>query len=189
MVKYGQPPSPRLFKRGLGRLGRFICRHTNYSKSGYNDLAWWRNRGLSGTANTPNEPIDYLVDSSNPVGKPGILVALASGPRAVQLSQMDDDTRTVTVLDYIQKVLGQAPGHPAEVVVMDWISEPWSCGGFASRRAIGGWCDPHNSWMLSLDCIHVAGTETAAEWRSYMEGAIQSAERASTEVLNAMGKD
>lgn len=150
------------------------------------DHAWWREKGLSGIANTPDEPIEALADSSAPDGKPGILVAFASGSRAVQLSQMDNETRKATTLAYLQEVLGQASGHLTDFVSMDWISEPFSQGGFASRWGIGGWSRQQNS-LISLDhCIHVAGTETATEWRSYMEGALQSAERASIEVLNAM---
>jgi monoamine oxidase len=34
--------------------------------------------------------------------------------------------------------------------------------------------------------IHWAGTETATVWTGYMEGALQSGERASAEVLRAM---
>ena len=37
--------------------------------------------------------------------------------------------------------------------------------------------------------IHFAGTETATEWRSYMEGALQSAERASAEVAAAISHE
>lgn len=150
------------------------------------DHAWWREKGLSGIANTPDEPIEALADSSSPDGKPGILVAFASGLRAVQLSQMESETRKAAILAYLQKVLGQASKHPTDFVSMDWISEPFSQGGFASRWGIGGWSRQQNS-LMSLDHgIHVAGTETAAEWRSYMEGALQSAERVSTEVLSAM---
>jgi monoamine oxidase len=152
------------------------------------DHAWWRNQGLSGIANTPNEPIDFLADGSSHAGKPGILVALASGARAMQLSLMENETRKATVLAYVQKVLGDASGHLTDFVSMDWISEPFSRGGYASRQAIGGWSSQENSFMRSLSYIHVAGTETATEWRSYMEGALQAAERASTEVLRAMNK-
>jgi len=34
---------------------------------------------------------------------------------------------------------------------------------------------------------HWAGTETATEWSGYMDGALQSGERAAAEVLAALG--
>lgn len=68
------------------------------------------------------------------------------------------------------------------------MSEPWSRGGFASRRAIGQWTDQKNVLAAPYGPIHFAGTETATEWRSYMEGALQSAERASAEVMRSLGQ-
>ncbi len=152
------------------------------------ERAWWRDLGLSGTADTPSEPIGFLADSSNNAGQPGILVALASGTHAKSLSQMDSETRKTLILNYIQKVLGEAPVPLKDFVSMNWISEPWSLGGYASRRAIGGWINCQNTLTTPCDPIHFAGTETATEWRSYMEGALQSAERASTEVINALNR-
>ena len=150
--------------------------------------AWWRDLGLSGTADTPGEPIDFLVDSSNKAGEPGILVAFASGSSAASLSQIDSETRQTIIMTYIQKILGKAPASPQYFVSMDWISEPWSCGGYASRRAIGEWINWQDTLTTSRAPLHFAGTETATEWRSYIEGALQSAERASKEVINALNR-
>lgn len=36
--------------------------------------------------------------------------------------------------------------------------------------------------------IHFVGTETAFEWKGYMEGAVRSGERGAQEVLLAMNK-
>ena len=152
------------------------------------ECAWWRDFGLSGTANTPNEPIEFLTDSSHKAGEPGILVAFASGTHAVSLSQTDSETRKTLILSHIQKVLGEAPVPLKYFFSMDWISEPWSCGGYASRRAIGGWVNWQNTLAKPCDPIHFAGTETATEWRSYIEGALQSAERASAEVISALNR-
>lgn len=155
------------------------------------DRAWWRDAGLSGTADTPGEQISFLVDASNDAGRPGILVALATGPHAESLSQMDDATRKVTVMSHVQRVLGgsgDSPTQPRNFFSMDWISEPCSLGGYASRRTVGQWTDQKDTLTASRGPIHFAGTETATEWRSYMEGALQSAERASTEVINEIGR-
>jgi monoamine oxidase len=152
------------------------------------DHAWWRDRGLSGVTSTPTEIISTLVDSSGFDGKPGILAAFSSGQRAVQLSLMDDETRYKAVLSYLDNVLGKASGQLTDFISMDWTSEEWSQGGYASRRSIGGWSDSH-TLTYPFDGIHFAGTETATEWRSLMEGALQSGERASREVLNALSAE
>jgi monoamine oxidase len=50
--------------------------------------------------------------------------------------------------------------------------------GVLSRGA--AWGPPHGR-------IHVAGTEAAAAWTGYMEGAVEAGERAAAEVAAALG--
>ena len=151
------------------------------------ERAWWRDLGLNGSADTPKEPIEFMADSSNDAGSPGVLVAFSSATHATSLSQIDEESRKSIVLTHIQKILGKAPVPVKHFNSMDWISEPWSCGGYGSRRAIGGWIDRQNP-NTPCDPIHFAGTETATEWRSYMEGALQSAERASAEIIDVLNR-
>lgn len=44
--------------------------------------------------------------------------------------------------------------------------------------------------VLRAPCgrVHFVGTETAYEWKGYMEGAVRSGERGAQEVLLAMNK-
>lgn len=152
------------------------------------DRAWWRDAGLSGTASSSNGPISTLIDGSNPSGQPGVLIALATGPHASILEQMDGDARKAMVLAHIERLLGKAPQQPDDVLSTNWMAEAWSRGGYAARRAIGGWIDQEHGLGEAHGAIHFAGTETATAWRSYMEGALQSAERASAEVIAALQK-
>jgi len=148
--------------------------------------AWWREAGLSGTAFSPDSPVGYIVDASNDAGKAGIIVAFANGPSAITLGKMDAEKRRATVLMHIQRMLGDAPAEATDFFSTDWMSEPWSRGGYASRRGVGRWSQHQGPLNAPCGTIHFAGTETATEWRSYMEGALQSAERASAEVTRAL---
>ena len=152
------------------------------------ERAWWRDRGLSGAADTPSEIIETLADTSIGEASPGVLVAITSGDHAVQLSQMDDESKQAVVLAHIDNVLGKSPSPPQQFFSMDWIREPYSLGGYASRQGIGGWTAQKNPLAQPFGRIHFAGTETATEWRSYMEGALQSAERASQEICHAVSQ-
>jgi monoamine oxidase len=71
--------------------------------------------------------------------------------------------------------------HPIAARSIDWSADPWSLGGYASRRPISGWSAAPDLFASSQR-IHFAGSETASEWRSFMEGALQSAERAADAV-------
>ena len=72
---------------------------------------------------------------------------------------------------------------------MDWINQQYSCGSYASRRTMGDWVNKREALARPVGLIHFAGTETATEWKSYMEGALQSAERASAEVMAAISNE
>ncbi|MEL7332844.1 MAG: NAD(P)/FAD-dependent oxidoreductase [Cyanobacteria bacterium J06560_2] len=150
------------------------------------DNAWWRLDGFSGIADTPAEPIDFMADSSAEDSDSGVLVAFASGPNAIQMSELDDGTRKSIVLSHVQKILGKSSAEPTHFSSTDWSAEPYSCGGYASRRPVGSWTE-YRSFLTDFNSpVHLAGTETAEVWRSYMEGALQSAERASEEILSEM---
>jgi monoamine oxidase len=77
---------------------------------------------------------------------------------------------------------GSPVQDPVEARSVDWSADPFSLGGYASRRGIGGWIAapdlfaPHGR-------LHFAGSETANRWRSFMDGAVQSGLRAAGEIL------
>ena len=49
----------------------------------------------------------------------------------------------------------------------------------------GGWTGFGRALRTPVGRIHWAGTETATEWMGYVEGALQSGERAAAEVIRA----
>jgi monoamine oxidase len=150
------------------------------------EQAWWRLDGLNGQVIAPNGPIEHLADASDPAGSPGILIAFATASRADQLAALEEGQRKTLILDHIRNSLGEAPTPPIAVHSIDWIGDSWSQGGYASRLGLG--CSSGDQPCLAdpIGRVHFAGTETASQWRSYMEGALQSGERASREVLNSL---
>ena len=52
----------------------------------------------------------------------------------------------------------------------------------------GGLTEFENVLRASAGRIHFVGTETAYEWKGYMEGAVRSGERGAQEVLWAMNR-
>ncbi|USK72462.1 TAXI family TRAP transporter solute-binding subunit [Peribacillus asahii] len=73
---------------------------------------------------------------------------------------------------------------PIEFYEKDWTEEPWIRGGYAAHFP-PGIIISFGEWLHQpIGPIHWASTETADEWKFYMEGAIQSGERAAKEVLN-----
>jgi monoamine oxidase len=151
------------------------------------DQAWWRLGGLNGMVAAPEGPIDHLVDGSNPEGRPGVLIAFATAHRAERLAAMEACPRQALILEHIRSSLGEAPAAPKAFHSIDWSADPLAQGGYASR--LGPGCSTGDQPRLAdpIGRVHFAGTETASQWRSYMEGALESGERAAKEVLAALG--
>lgn len=144
---------------------------------------FWREQGLSGSFLNPGGICSAGLDASPPDGGAGTLVVFstsASGRRLGQTTHEPD--RIEKVLEWLRSVAG--PNVPAPIAArsIDWNADPWSLGGYASRRGQGGWTEAPDLFA-PVGNIHFAGTETANEWRSFMEGALQSAERAAHAVL------
>jgi monoamine oxidase len=140
--------------------------------------AFWRDAGLSGEAYQARGAIRAVVDLCDPGGQAALL-ALVVGPEAARWSARDPAERRAAVLAELAGLFGDEAAAPAEIVEHDWGRDPWSAGcvaGMAPGTALAAWRGPHGR-------VHLAGTESAASWPGYLEGAIEAGERAAAEVL------
>jgi monoamine oxidase len=148
---------------------------------------FWRDEGRSGEVVATDGPLSVVFDNSpfggDGPGDRGALLAFSVGSQARAISGLSADARRAQVIERVQKWFGPAAAKPLEYSEKDWSTDPWTRGcptgilppgvvstfGPALRRPAGR--------------IHWAGTESATEWTGYMEGAVESGERAATEVL------
>ncbi|ESQ74781.1 NAD(P)/FAD-dependent oxidoreductase [Asticcacaulis sp. AC402] len=143
---------------------------------------WWRDRGLSGDVFSPGSAFNAALDGSPANGGVGILVLFATAATARRLSQTQAECERISkALDWLRSLGGSPMPNPIAARSIDWNADPWSLGGYASRRPIRGWSATPDLFAASQR-VHFAGSETATEWRSFMEGALQSAERAADAV-------
>jgi hypothetical protein len=68
-----------------------------------------------------------------------------------------------------------------------WLEDPWGRCGYGGFFTPGGWLAYGPALIAPVGPIHWAGTETSTRWNGYMDGAVQSADRAVAEVLAALG--
>ncbi len=142
---------------------------------------WRRELGFNGQISSVREGFNFFADLSYESG-PGILVGLVGGSRSERI----DDLGETKLQELFQKDVRDAFGkfvNPVTFYHHDWNRDPDILGGYAGRRRIGDWKLGGNCLAIPFGRIHFAGTETATEWRSYVEGAFQSGERASKEVI------
>jgi monoamine oxidase len=87
------------------------------------------------------------------------------------------------VLAELAGFFGPEAERPTEYLEQDWTAEPWTGGCSAGFTTPGALSRYGPALREPIGRIHFAGSETAQEYFGYMEGAIESGERAAREVL------
>jgi monoamine oxidase len=150
------------------------------------DRPFWRNEGLTGQAVGDADPVRLTFDNSPPEGGRGVLLGFIEGELARAWTRRDAGERRRAVLESFAAYFGPQALAARDYVEHDWSSEPWSRGCYVGFTAPGVLLDYGEEVRRPAGRIHWAGTETATVWNGYMEGAVQSGERAAREVLAAL---
>ncbi|UKZ93486.1 uncharacterized protein TrAFT101_008401 [Trichoderma asperellum] len=145
---------------------------------------FWR-EGLGGEFLVLDDPGFVVFDSSSPDG-PGHLCFLVAGTPVRQLDTLDSNSRCDLLLSRLVPHLGNRVMQPVDWHEKAWHSDEY-CGGGYLAYPIAGTSEgllpmPHEP----INNLHWAGTETAQEHPGYLEGAVQSGERAACEVAHAL---
>ncbi|NHN28235.1 flavin monoamine oxidase family protein [Paenibacillus agricola] len=150
------------------------------------DCPFWRQQGHSGIGYYEHGPVKATLDSSPPDRDEGVLIALVSGNDAKYFSRITGEQRKKSVLSCLEKAFGIKAQNPLSYIDKDWSADEWSMGGYGAHFKSGMLTAYGPSLYEPIGAIHWAGSETATEYRLFMEGAIQSGERAATEVLHVL---
>jgi monoamine oxidase len=152
------------------------------------DRPFWRDDGLTGEAVSDAGPLETTFDNSPPGDEaPGVLVGFISGPAAAEHALTSESERRRRVTECLERLFGEAARHPDTYHEQAWAEEAWSAGGPVCSPATGTLTAYGDELRRPAGRIHWAGAETATSWCGYMEGAVQSGERAAGEALDAEG--
>jgi monoamine oxidase len=150
------------------------------------DRPFWRDDGLNGQVASSRPPVKITFDNSPPGGEPGVLLAFLEGRAAVELGgRSADDVRTA-VLDALVAYFGERARRTVEFVAQDWQKEEWTRGCYGAHLPPGALTQFGEALRRPVGPVHWAGAETAVVWSGYMDGAIESGERAAREVQMAL---
>lgn len=147
------------------------------------DEPFWRGDGLSGEALNEAGPVTMTFDNTPPDGSPGALVGFVGGADARRFAKLGASERRASVLASFESLFGPKARAAERYIERDWAAEGWSGGGPVANFATGGWTASGPALREPVGPIHWAGTETATRWAGYIDGAVQSGERAATEAL------
>jgi len=149
------------------------------------DEPFWHADSLRGECVSPDGISKWVVDASPEDRSRGTLMAFVVGPDAYRFANMSEKKKTEKILSQLKACYGDKAAKPVKVSFHSMINEEWSTGCPVTGMAPGMWTTLGEWLRKPVDRVHWAGTETATAWSGYMEGAVQSGQRAAEEVLTA----
>jgi len=147
------------------------------------ETPFWREQGLSGTATSVPGPARVIFDNSPPDGSPGVLLGFLEGRIARRLGQRPAGERRQAIVDGFARIFGPAAAAPVDYVERLWAEEEFTRGCYGCAMPTGAWTEYGSALRAPVGAIHWAGAETATVWSGYMDGALQSGQRAAAEAL------
>ncbi len=146
------------------------------------DRPFWREAGFSGEAVSDTGITVTTFDDTSHDGDHAALVTFSDGQAVREWSDRSADERRQAVLAELVRFFGPQAARPSDFVEKNWNDDPWSRGCYVGVAGPGVLTACGEALRAPCGRLHWSGTETATEWMGYMEGALQSGERAATEV-------
>jgi monoamine oxidase len=145
---------------------------------------FWLDEGLSGSATTDMSNMLVFDGAPNQTGTRGILESYIAGPQARQLTAMKESERLSSVLGLVEKVHPRVRQNFEVGTTKCWDEDEWARGAYA-------WYKPGQMSSLlphvarAEGRVHFAG-EHASSLFGWMQGALESGNRAAQEVNDSM---
>ena len=112
-----------------------------------------------------------------------MLLGFLEGDAARQLGRRSAKARRDAALQAFARSYGDRALKPRAFVTKSWAEDEWTRGCYVGYTGPGVLTSFGEAIRAPIGRIHWAGTETATEWNGYMDGAVQSGQRAAKEVL------
>jgi monoamine oxidase len=162
----------------MGTVYKIHCRYP---------APFWRDAGLSGQVTNFRGVVSTVFDNSPESGASGVLMGFIEGDEARAWSARDSAARRAAVLRELAEYFGDQAAQPAEYLEQFWADEEYTRGCYGGYMPPGVWTAFGTALRAPIGPLFWAGTETATIWNGYMDGALQSGERAADEALAALG--
>jgi monoamine oxidase len=177
------PPLPGVRDQLAQRMpmGSVTKVHAHY------EIPFWRYDGLNGQLVANQGALRSTFDDSPADGSYGALVGFVAGDQCRHFERQGPRALRVAVLEELGRAFGPGAARPVELTFEHWPSEAFTRGGPVAVSAPGALTGFGPALREPVGPVHWAGTETATEWCGYLEGALESGERAAAEVLAALG--
>lgn len=151
------------------------------------DRPHWREAGLSGDASSRRGPMVEIHDASPPANGPYALFGFIGVPPHLRRDKAE--LRDQIVAQFV-RLFGEQAGAPRDLFLKDWADDPLTAAAADSRplTAHPAYGMPDAMRDLWEGRLLFAGTETAARFGGYLEGALEAAEAAAHKLAQPQGE-
>ncbi len=141
------------------------------------DTPFWREAGLSGDAMSRRGPLVEIHDASPAEGRTYALFGFIGVPPHMRA---DEQTLRQQVLAQLVRLFGSAAANPNALYIKDWAFDPFTSTDLDLQPL---YTHPRYGLPQAMrgiwrDRIIFSGTEAAAQFGGYLEGALEAAETA-----------
>ncbi len=158
---------------------------------------FWRDAGLAGQVTSDSGAVRATFDNTpypdpqTANAQPGAMLGFIEGDEARYWSTRSREERYQRVIADLANYFGPQALQPLGGIngyyEALWNLEPFSGGGPVGHPMTGALTEYGPALRAPVGLVHWAGTETAVRWNGYMDGAVESGQRAADEVVAALG--
>jgi monoamine oxidase len=175
------PALPRRLSRALGawQSGAVIKIKLRYAR------AFWRDRGLSGTAMWRDPHGLFVCDTSGDAGHPALVVFIA-GPLAWRWGALGEAGMRRELTARLTAALGPEVDAFIVATFRDWTGDPWSGGGYSDLVLDLDVRDAEAALREGAGPLQFASSELSPSFPGYIEGAVVAGRIAARKAVAAL---
>ncbi|KZL64144.1 amine oxidase, partial [Colletotrichum incanum] len=151
---------------------------------------WWRDAGLSGKFQSRSGPICFSWDVCDLEAKQYGLALFVLGKIATSWHDLSKLEREEAIVEHLAMLVGSELAPKAwdvkEINMAEWSEEEYVWGIPTSSIESGLLMKYDAASRESFGDLHFGGSETAYEWKGYLEGAIAAGKRVAAEVIESL---
>lgn len=149
------------------------------------DRPFWREAGLSGTAQSMVGPLAEIHDATSESGQAALFgfVGIPAGQR----QNLGQAALIEASIAQLAELFGPAAATPQATLLKDWANDPLTAT--KDDQFAGGHPTPgHKQWVTGAwqDTIVLAGSETSPSEPGYLAGAIKAGQIAASEIIRRL---
>jgi len=149
------------------------------------DQPFWRDAGLSGTAQSMVGPLVEIHDATTASGTAALFGFCGIG--ADRRAAMGEATLAQACLEQLARLFGPEAARPSATLFKDWAADAWTATA-DDRNPTGHPLPGAIAWVTGpwQERLSLGGSETSTTAPGYLAGAVDAAERAAAETMKRL---